>query len=115
MPKISSLSLVRNPENEVSAPSIETLRERLQSEVSNAILLADGLAATDGVSYREAERHVRDAVFAFGRALLVLFLALHERHVMDAHRSSHSGRWEWLGRVYRVAPPIPDFENDLRS
>jgi hypothetical protein len=106
MPKISSLSLVRNPENEASAPSVETLRERLRDQVSNAILLADRLAVADGVTYREAERFLRDAVFAFGRALIVLFLALREREVMNAHRSNHPGRWEWLGRVYRVAPPI---------
>ncbi|MEY4509450.1 MAG: hypothetical protein RLZZ450_1572, partial [Pseudomonadota bacterium] len=58
------------------------------------------------MTYREAERCIRDAAFAIGRALVVLFLALRERYVTDRHRSNHPGRWEWFERVYRVAPPI---------
>jgi len=106
MPKISSPSLVRNPENEASSPSIEALRQRTHVAVSNAILLTEALAAADKMTYREAERCIRDAAFAIGRALIVLFLALRERYVMDRHRSTHPNRWEWFERVYRVAPPI---------
>jgi hypothetical protein len=43
MPKISSPSLVRNPENEASSPSIETLRQRTHAAVSNAIRLTEAL------------------------------------------------------------------------
>ena len=106
MPKISSLSLVRNPESEAAAPSIEVLRSRVHEAVSNAILVVDAEASKEDISYREAERSTRAAVFAIGRALLVLFFAVRERYVMDRHRARHPGRWEWLGRVYRPAPPI---------
>ena len=106
MPKISPLSLVRNQENEGSAPSIATLRARLDSAVSSAITLVEIQGSTGELSYREAERALRDAVFAIGRALVVLLFGLREQHVMSAHRSEHAGRWEWLGRTYRAAPPI---------
>jgi hypothetical protein len=106
MTKISPLSLVRNQENEASSPSIEALRARVQTAVSNAITLVETQGSTGELSYREAERALRDAVFGIGRALVVLLFGLREQHVMSAHRSEHAGRWEWLGRRYRAAPPI---------
>ena len=106
MPKISPLSLVRNQENEASAPSIETLRARVQTVVSNAITMVEVQSTTGELSYREAERALRDAVFAIGRALVMLLFGLRERQVMEAHRSEHPHRWQWLGRTYRAAPPI---------
>jgi len=106
MLKISSLSLVRNPKSDLSAPSIDTLRERVQEAVSSALTLVEAQASTGELSYRDAERELRAAVFAIGRALIVLLFGLREQQVMDAHRSVHVGRWEWLERTYRAAPPI---------
>lgn len=106
MRKISSLSLVRNPKTDVSPPNIDVLRQRAQEAMSSALALVEQQGSTD-VSYRGAERELRDAVFSIGRALVVLLFGLRERRVMDAHRSVHVGRWEWLGRTYRAAPAIP--------
>ncbi len=38
-----------------------------------------------------------------GRALVVLFLALREQHVISQREA---GRFEWFGRTFRPAPPI---------
>jgi hypothetical protein len=106
MPKISPPSLVRNQESDLSAPSIETLRARVHETVWNALSVVETQASSSSLSYREAEQTLRAVVFAFGRALVVLLLGLREQSVMDRHRSQHVGRWEWLGRSYRAAPPI---------
>lgn len=102
----SNLSLVRNHEVERSAPSVETLRARVHDAVDAALSAAQGLSSTSSVSFRVAERELRDAVFAFGRALIVLFLGLREEHVMAAHRVAHGTRYQGMFRTLRQAPPI---------
>jgi len=106
MSTISPLSLVRNPDVEESAPSVEMLRARVHGAVNDALSVVVGLAAAPTVSYREAERELRDAVFVIGRALIVLFLGLREQHVMAAHRAAHGTRYQGLFRTLRQAPPI---------
>jgi hypothetical protein len=106
MAKISSLSLVRNPEIDASAPSIEMLRERVQSAVAEALCVVQTQATGPAVTYREVERAIREAVLGVGRALLVLFLGLREAHVMAEHHAKHQGRYQGLTRSFRVAPPI---------
>ena len=106
MAKISPLSLVRNPETEASAPSIETLRERVQDCVADALCVVEGQAALSMVSYRDAECELRAALFGVGRALVVLFLGLREQRIMAEHRARHAGRYQGLERAFRVAPAI---------
>ena len=106
MSMTSILSLVRNPEVERSAPSVETLRARVHDAVDAALNTAQSLSSTSSVSFRVAEHELRDAVFAIGRALIVLFLGLHEEHVMAAHRAAHGTRYQGLFRILRQAPPI---------
>lgn len=102
----SMLSLVRNPEVERSAPSVETLRARVHEAVDAALETAQSLSSMSAISYRQAERELRDAVFAIGRALIVLFLGLREEHVMAAHPAAHATRYQGMFRTLRKAPPI---------
>lgn len=106
MSTTSSLSLVRNPEVEQSAPSIEELRARAHSAVEDALRTAQRLSSAPTMSFRHAERELREVVFAFGRALIVVFLGLREQHVMAAHRAEHGTRYQGVLRTLRQAPPI---------
>jgi hypothetical protein len=100
------LSLVRNTEVEKSAPSIEMLRARVVAAVDAAVGTVERLSSAQEVSFRCAEREVRDVVLALGRALVVLFLGLREQHVMAAHRAAHGTRYQGMFRTLRQAPPI---------
>lgn len=106
MAKISPLSLVRNQEVEVSAPSIAMLRQRMHEAVDEALSGVEDHASRPIVSYREAERAIVDAVLSIGRALVVLFLGLREEHVVAEHRAKHPGRYVGFERTFRVAPKI---------
>lgn len=106
MQQISRLNIARKSESDSSAPSIATLRARVDDAVSDALALVEGQGAAEELSYREAEKGILAAVFAIGRALVMLLLGLREQHVMARHRAEHSGRRECLGRTYREAPAI---------
>lgn len=104
MPKISPLSLVRNGERDASPPSVDALRSETMRAFQSAVQLVEERARTEGeLSFRDFERELREVVFGLGRALVVLFLALREQHVVVARTT---GRFEWFGRTFRPAPPI---------
>jgi len=103
MAKISGPSLVRNEETDGTAPSLDELRQRLRAAARAAESEAEALCSQETISFREAERALREVVFALGRALVVLFLALREAR-LDTRRAP--GRVHWFGKVYRPAPPI---------
>jgi hypothetical protein len=104
MARIIPLSLVRNPSVERRAPELTELRQEVQQSVVAALTHVERRAADPDVRMRELEREVRELTLAFGRALLVLFLALCERRLLKTH--ARGGRFEWLGRFYRKAPAI---------
>lgn len=106
MTKISPLSLVRNTEVDEHAPSVEVLQQRVAQGVQAAAASVQTLASAQTLSYRQAEREISDAVFAIGRALIVLLLGLREAHVMAAHHAAHGTRYQGLFRTLRSAPPI---------
>ena len=96
------LSLVRKPEDEVPLTSV-ALRDQLRTHATTVAALMEAWAARDEpVSFKDAERALRAAVFAFARVALMLFLALREKHVMRAHQP----RVELEGRTFRQAPAI---------
>jgi hypothetical protein len=104
MSRIYPLSLIRNNENHLSQPTIEELRDEVACAVEAVIALVEERAVAEQVTFREFEQAVRALVFAFGRAVLVLFLGLREQHLRAGHR--RGSRFEWLGRSFRPAPAI---------
>lgn len=92
---------------------VEMLRALVHDAVDAALETAQSLSSPSSVSYRQAERELRDAVFVIGRALLVLFLGLRQVHVMAAHRAAHGTRYQGMFRTLRQAPPIA--RNSTRS
>lgn len=104
MPMISPLSLVRNGERDDAPPTPAELHEQTRRAFEAAVTFVEEGAAADGeLSFRDFERRLRGIVFDVGRALVVLFLALREQRVMEQRGR---GRFEWLGRTFRPAPPI---------
>ncbi len=104
MSRIIPLSLVRNPSRAKSAPTLERLQQDVRESVERALVHVQARAVDPEVRMRALEREVRSHVFAFGRALLVLFLALCEQRLLSTH--AQAGRFEWFGRSYRKAPAI---------
>lgn len=101
---ISSLSLVRNTEREDARPTAEQVREEVRRAFEAAVQHVEERAAEEEeVSFRVVERDLRLVVFAVGRALVVLFLALREEHLV-ARDGVESLRW--LGRRFRPRPAI---------
>lgn len=104
MAMISPLSLVRNDGDEGAQPTVEELREEVGGVCDSALDRIRELAATEGeLSFRDVEREVRELVFGVGRALVVLFLALREEHLIGRDGLA---RLEWFGRRYRPRPAI---------
>ena len=106
MSRIIPLSLVRNPQKAERAPTLEELRSEVQEAMQSALGLveSEALEAQRQVRFRDVERKLSEHLFAIGRALVMLFLALREEHVVAAHRDR--SRFEWFGKVYRQAPAI---------
>ena len=100
---ISPLSLSRNDKVQDSAPTVAELREVTEERFVAALSMVMECASADEISFREAEKRLRETVYAFGRALMVLFLSLRERHVM---RKLPAGRVVGLIRSFRRAPAI---------
>ncbi|MBX3246691.1 MAG: hypothetical protein KF901_05855 [Myxococcales bacterium] len=62
------------------------------------------MASRDGeITFRDAERAIRESVLAIGRAMVVLFLSLREDHVVAR---LPEGTFERAGRAFRRAPRI---------
>ncbi len=107
MPNISPLSLVRNGDvKEDAPPSVEQLRSEVERACGDAVRFVEEQAVADGVTFRDFERAIVQLVYAFGRAIVVLFLALREQRVMRQYGGQSGARHEWLGRRFRVAPAI---------
>ena len=105
MRRISPLSLVRNGEVEPTAPSVEMLRAEVGRQVEQVISLAEVAASAEATLFVDFEKDLRELVFAFARSVIVLFLALRERHVV-APIAARGGSFEQMGRRFRRAPPI---------
>ncbi len=99
-----ALSLVRKPSLPKPAPSVSELRQEVQRTVDAALEHVEEGAAAPDVRMRELERGLREFVFAIGRALLVLFLALVEQGVLASHMQG--SRFESLGKSYCKGPAI---------
>lgn len=99
MSPIVPLTLVRNGEVDLRPPSVQhveaKLRERLEAVVRTTVA-----AAQDGnMTFRAFESLLRDDVFAFARASVVLFLALCEERISAGSTGTQIG-----GRAFRPAP-----------
>jgi hypothetical protein len=106
MPTISPLGLAKNGKVETSAPTADEVRGAAQAAANAVLDRVEALArAEGGLTFREAEHEVRDLLFALGRAVMVLFLALREEHVMVSYPAGD--RIKAWGRSFRRAPAIP--------
>lgn len=104
MARISPLSLVRNVGDDDTRPTVAHLRAEVRDMCDAALDRVQELASTEGeLSFRDVERDVRGLVFSVGRALVVLFLALREEHLIGRDGLA---RLEWFGRRYRPRPAI---------
>ena len=102
MPTISPISLVRNGECDGAPPTSTTSVPPPGAPSITPSGSFDERARSDGdLSFRELERELRQVVFGVGRALVVLFLALREQHVISQREA---GRFEWFGRTFRPRP-----------
>jgi hypothetical protein len=105
MATISPLSLVRNGEVDDRPPNISEVRRAARDAADAVIKEVEKWAVADGdVAFRDVETSIRTIIFAFARAVLVLFLALREERVMS--RYSPGERVEASGHTYRRAPAI---------
>ncbi len=106
MPTISPLSLVRNEDVDLKAPEVDDIRRAVQSAVDAVVEAVDRWAASpDPVAFRDVEDELRELVFAFARAAIVLFLALREQVVTASYPAGERVE-AWGGRVFRRAPAI---------
>lgn len=103
MTKISPVSLTRNGEVTATRPSEAELREHLSQELASSVRKVEQLACAEHVSFRDAELAIREGVYAVGRVLLAIFLALREEHVAA---KLPAGRVLWCGCEYRRRPAI---------
>lgn len=104
MPTISPLCLAKNGDVETSAPTIDEVRSAARAASAAVLDRVEALASADAVTFREVERELREVLFALGRTVVVLFLALREERVMAAYPAGE--RVESWGRSFRVAPAI---------
>jgi len=97
------LSLVRAPAAEKEILTVPALRGQLQAQAAAVTTLAEAWSTrAEPVTFKDFEKALRDAVFAFARITIALFLALREEHLMG----SHPDRIERGGRTFRRAPAI---------
>lgn len=105
MPTISPLSLIRNDDVDARPPEVAELRAAAQAAAAEVVRRAEALAGRrDALAFVDVERELRELVFAFARAVVVLFLGLRERHVVASYPEGE--RVESFGRSFRRAPPI---------
>jgi len=104
MATISPLSLVRNGNVEAAPPALAELRAAVREAADAVVTCVETWAdSDDDVAFVDVEREVRELLFAFGRTIIVLFLALREQRVMSAYPAGQ--RTKVLGRTFRRAPP----------
>jgi hypothetical protein len=101
MSKITNFALGRNTESSQNAPTLDELRQQVSSQATALIGLAEDWGSRDEpVTFKEFEMALRTALFALGRALVMLFLVRREKRVMREHPASvQRGR-----RRFRRAP-----------
>jgi hypothetical protein len=106
MSLISPLSLVRNPKVEAErAPSSQDAREAVRAASDAVVRCAESYAKNDAdVAFRDVECQLRDLVFAFARAVVVLFLVLRESRTMQHYPAAQ--RVALAGRSFLRAPAI---------
>jgi len=99
--KITEFALDRNTESSSPEPTLTELRKEARCQASVVITLAEDWGARDEpVTFKEFETTLRTALFALGRILVMLFLAVREQRVMRDHPSPiRRGR-----RRFRRAP-----------
>mgnify|MGYP001600983902 CR=1 FL=1 len=100
MAKIIELSLVEKPK-EAPPVAADDLRREVQSQANKLVEMTEEWAKrNEPISFKEFEQALRLAVFALGRLLVMLFLALREQHVMQER--------DWTadrgGRRFKLAP-----------
>ena len=102
MPRISPLTLVRNPERDDTRPTLDGLRAEARQAFAAAVALVEERGALDGqLSFRDFERDLREVLFGVGRCLNVLFFAVREKNIIGRDGLA---RLEWFGRRYRPRP-----------
>ena len=101
MSKITNFALGRNTKSSQETLTLVELRKEARSQATALVALAEGWSTRDEpVAFREFETALRTALFALGRALVMLFLARREQRVMRDHPPSvRRGR-----RCFRRAP-----------
>ncbi len=82
MTKTSPRNLGRNGSIIDSAPNLENLRHEVTKQVEAALRFVEEQATEEVVTFRHVEVGLQEVLFALGRALVVLFLALREQHLM---------------------------------
>lgn len=93
-----------NTKSPKHAQTVPQLRTCLDDAIAASMASVEEQAARDEISFRELEQLVRTLVFGIGRALLVLFLALRDEHLLKVGCAGK--RFEVSGRRYRKAPAI---------
>jgi len=80
------LSLVKWRPEDDEPLTATAVSQRLQTQAAAVSTLATDWAARDEpVSFKDFEQAVREAVFAFARIAIMLFLALREEQMMRAY------------------------------
>jgi len=105
MATISPLSLVRNGEVDARPSTVQELREEVRETVTSVLSYVEEQAESkEPVSFRVVEQELRRLVFAFARAVVVLFLALREQRLARYWKAG--GQYDWSGRTFRSKPAI---------
>ncbi len=86
MPLISPLSLVRNTDVEGSPLTAEKARA-VALEAANAVVryAEERCDENEQIAFRDVECGVRDLVFGFARAVIVLFLVMREQRTAQEY------------------------------
>jgi hypothetical protein len=100
MGKIAEMSLRRKPP-EAPPMDVAALRDLLTEQCEQVRRLPEDLAARGDITFVECETAVRQAIFALGRVMLMLFLAVREERMVAT-----VGRVDRAGRRFRPAPAI---------
>jgi len=101
MSKIIQFSLARNSDPQEARPTVEALRAEVRAQAVAVEAVAEEWAVRDGpVTFKEFEGALRLVVFSLARAVIMLFLARREAHLMQ----EFPRQVEREGRHFRAAP-----------
>jgi len=101
MSKIIQFSLARNSDPQEAPPTVEALRAEVRAQAVAVEAVAEEWAVRDGpVTFKEFEGALRLVVFSLARAVIMLFLARREAHLMQ----EFPRQVEREGRHFRAAP-----------